>query len=556
MDAEPTLILDNINVFITLAAKAKVEDLEEDMERVREALKGLCGPLVEMVVGWDVCIHHGIPVSVVSISNRLLREYVRERGIQNPSEYDINYIGGYILGHDITFVLADGDELILSIYYLRETPFIRLNLGEVTIRLRDDFPVERLRNKELRCHLNAVVHRLGVVAVTCWVEVPIQLTVKETNRLIDTLTEGQADTVVHALMKEQVMEMLRETGTLTLRQYLQGLVEILLITLIQVLRGEGPSLERMRGEDIRRYVVKYIEGISIINEVLHIGGVSKINKDGSTAPITSAEDLVTCCPRQVAALVTGRVNWRSYTRDNAVKECEKARVAIYPDELVTADMRGVVISLREPDEPDFLRNVNSVLRDPSHERHHHSVLQSFTPNVLRIYQLVGIIEIALKAYNSKIRGYPLEEARLSEIERLRDLVKRGLEEISIYFPVRVEPIRTILRMALEARGVLSLREVVERRLDYMHRVLVERTSRRTNQLLLVLTFYLAVLGVYSIVQTLPAQTGMGFWLALLIVAFFITITAITALISVDLLVDLILSAALRLRRVFRSLARL
>jgi len=75
-------------------------------------------------------------------------------------------------------------------------------------------------------------------------------------------------------------------------------------------------------------------------------------------------------------------------------------------------------------------------------------------------------------------------------------------------------------------------------------------------LLLVLTFYLTILGAISIVQTLPTLLGMGFWPAFLIVIFFITTTAIIASVLVDLLVDLILSVALRLWRVYRSLARL
>jgi len=529
MDTEPSLILDNINVFITVVAKARVEDLEVNMGRVREALKRLCKSLV------DVCIYHGIEKSMVNTVP--LVEYARKRGIQNPSKDDLIYIGRYIFGYDITERLASNDELILSIDYLEEIPFIRLDLMDITIRLRNDFPVERLRNKELRCHPTAIVHRLGAAAVTCWLEVPTQLTVEETNRLINALTYEQV-----------VIEALGVPVTSTLGEFLHGLAKSLLTSLIQVLRGEEPGSEGMLREDIRRY----IEDIYIVNEVLHVGGVSMVKEDGSTVPITSVEDLVKCCPRQVASLVTGFIDWRRYALDEAVRHYRKALAAIYQDELVMAGIRGVVIYLREPYEYVFLKNVNSALRDPDHERHHHSVLQSFADDLLQIYQLVGIVETVLHSYNLRIRRYPLERARLGEIERFLDLVERGLEEIDNYSLVIVDPMRTILRTALRVRGVLSRREVVERRLAHIHRVLVERASRRTSQLLLVLTFYLAVLGVYSVVQTLPAQRGMGFWLALLILVFFITITAITALTSVDLLVDLILSTVRRLRRIFRS----
>jgi len=510
MDAEPTLILDNINVFITAVAKARVEDLGVDMERVGKALKRLCESLVERGrVGYEVCVHHEI-IEKPIVNNESLKEYARVRGIQNPSEYDLRYIGRYIFGRDITERLAHDDKDTLSMIYLEEIPFIRLGLREVTIRLGNDFPVERLRNKELRCHPTAMVHRLGAATVTCWVEVPTQLTVEDTNKFIHTLTKGQVHTVVHAPMKEQIMEMLGKTGTLTLSQYLQGLAEILLTLLIQVLRGEEPSPDRMLREDIKRN----IEDVGTTNIVLHIGGVSMVKEDGSMVSITSVEDLVNCCPRQVAALATGRIDWRSYTLDEAVEDYREALAAIYRDQLVMAGIRGVVIYLREPSEEDFLKNVNSALRDPEHERHHHSVLESLASNVLQIYQLAGIVETALKSYNLRIRRHPLERARLGEIERLLNLVERGLEEIHNYSPVRTNVVRTALRMALKARGVLNLRKVVERRLAHMHRVLGGRASLKTSQVLLLPTIFLTILGVNSLVQlvqTFLTPLGAGFW---------------------------------------------
>jgi len=539
MDSEPPLMLENINVFITAVARARVEDLEIDMERMREARETLCEYLVKRAVGFDVCIHHGIIEEPV-VDPRPLIEYASGVGIQNPSPDDLFYIGRYIFGHDITLALSRDDENTLNIGYLEETPFIRLDLREITIKLGNGFPVEGLRNMALRCHPTAIVHRLGAAAVTCWVEVPTRLTVEDTNGLIETLIEKQVE--IEVLGKTET-----KIETSTLDEFLHTLAVLLLASLIQVLRGEEPGPERIQREDIRRY----IEDISTSNVVLHVGGVSMKKEDGNTAPITSAEDLVKCCPRQVASLATGLIDWRSYVLDDAVRDYREALAAIYQDELVMAGARGIVIYLGKPGEPDFLKNVNSALRDPDHERHHHSVLQSLADNVLQIYQLVGIVKAALDTYNLKIRRYPLERARLEEIERLLDLVERGLEEIDYYSLVRAEPMRTVLRMALKVRGVLGLKKVVERRLVHIHRILVERASRRTNLSLLLLTFYL---GAISIVQTLLTALGMGSWPVFLIVVFIITATTIIALRIVRLILGV--GVARRLWRVFRSLAGL
>jgi len=510
-------MLENINVFITAVAKARIEDLEPEMdiERVGKALQSLCESLARKIERYDACIYHGIEEPIVDFAP--LEEYARKHGILNPSEDDLRYIGLYIFGHHITSALFRDDENTLSMAYLVKTPFIRLDLREITIRLGSDFPVESLRNRELRCHPTAVVHRLGAAAVSCWIEVPTQLTVEDTN------------TLIHTLMEERVnIDVSGATTTSTLGNYLHGLAVTLLVSLIQVLReGKSDPVEMLK-EDIRRMYMEYVENIGTANIVLHVAGVSMKKEGGDMTSITSVEDLVKYCPRQVASLVTGLKNWRNYALDAAVQHYRENLAAIYQDQLVMAGTRGVVIYLREPREDDSLNNVNSALRDPDHERHHHSVLQSFADNVLQIYQLVGIVETVLDSYNLRIRTYPLKRARLGEIEKFLDLVERGLEEIDNYSLVTADPVRTVLRMALKAHGVLSLREVVERRLAYIHRILAERASRRMNKLLLVLTFYLAALGVSNIVQIIQTPLDTGFWLAFLMAISIIAVATIIA----------------------------
>jgi len=505
MDAEPTLILDNINVFITVVARARVEDLERDLKRVGKALERLCEFLVERrryekgegeeYVGVDACYRNEIKER---LNDELLKKYASECGIQNPSDDDLRYIRQYIFGYDITGALSDNDKDTLSIDYLAEAPFIRLDLREITIRLGNDFPVEGLRNRELRCHPTAVVHRLGAAAVTCWVEVPTQLTVEDTNRLIQALMEEQVEIEVQYIEKRE---------NTTLRKYLDNSAKALLAPLIQILMEEEPDPKRMQREDIIEKLLKE-DDIVTDNIVLHVGGVSMKKEDSNTAPITRTEDLIECCPRQVASLASGRIDWRSYTLDEAAEYRKGALAAIYQNHLVMIGTRGVVIYLETPSDPDYLKRVNNVLRDPDHERHHHSVLQAFADNVLQIYQLVGIAKTALETYNlriRKIRTYSPWNAIFGKIARLLYLVEEGLVEIDNYSLARIKPPRTMIHMALERSGVLKLRKIVERRLTYTHRTLAEMYSMITNYMIILLTFVLLVLSFLDVSQRFLTQ---------------------------------------------------
>jgi len=494
MDTEPTLILDNINVFITVVARARVEDLERDLERVGKALKWLCEFLAKerrYEIRVDACIYYNRNEIKKGVNDNLLKN------MQDKGESRI-----------LTEALFNNDKETLSIYYLAEVPFIRLDLSEITIKLGNDFPVEGLKNRELRCHLTAIVHRLGAAAVTCWVKVPTQLTVENTNRLIQ------------ALMKEQVkieMQYIKKNENTTLRNYLIKLANILLASLIQILREEIPGPEGMQRKGIRRY----IENIYTDYIVLHAGGVSMKKEDGNTTPITSVRTLLKCYPRQVASLASGRIDWRSYTLDEAVEYNKGALAAIYQNQLIMiGSTRGVVIYLEAPSEPGNPKKVNNAPRDPDHERHYRSVLQSFADNLLQIYQLVGIVKTTLETYNFRIRRHSPMGHIPGKIARLVYLVEEGLEEIDNYSLSRIEFHRKMIHMALERSGVLKLRKVVERRLTYTHRTLAMRYS---EMLTLTVALISMIIGIYNVLQSFPTEPHIRY-VIYLVVALLLLIT--------------------------------
>jgi len=245
--------------------------------------------------------------------------------------------------------------------------------------------------------------------------------------------------------------------------------------------------------------------------VLHVGGVSMKREDGNTTPITSVRTLLKCYPRQVASLASGRIDWRSYTLDEAVEYNKGALAAIYQNQLIMIDStRGVVIYLEAPSEPGNPKKVNNAPRDPDHERHYRSVLQSFADNLLQIYQLVGIVKTTLETYNFRIRRHSPLGRIPGKFARLQYLVEEGLVEIDNYSLSRIEFHRKMIHMALERSGVLKLRKVVEKRLTYTHRTLARRYTWAPTQLILIFTAFTVFLNLYDMFQGSLTQPLMQY----------------------------------------------
>jgi len=496
MDTEPTLTLKNVNIFITVTAKARDEPLTKGSEKAGEILKRLGEFLVEN--NPDVISLAYYPMDKPRVNNKLIEEYAKSIGVQITHE-NLEYISDYIFGLAMTKELYKGDNKWLSVFYLEEVPFIRLGLRGFTLKLGESFPVEKLRNTELRCHLTAIIHRLGVVALTCWIEVPVPLTVDEINALIDVLDEQQI------IIEQQGLR--REATTLV--DYLRAIRLSLLAPLVSYLHGQEPAKEMMQVEKIERY----LDILLWSKVVLHIGDVMI---EGER--VADIDELVKKCPRQLAALVTHFTpTWKYYTLDEAEEKLRKHLVAKFRDELLFASFRGVVIYLGNIEKPSYLDKVDQKLRDFIHEEHQHSVLSSSTLDVVRCYQIVAIVQTTIKSYDQRIRKINLESIKSIEIESLLDIVERGLEEIDNYYTlVTAEPDETVLRKALEAADIFRLKELIEKRLTHLDRVLKERQSRTLD----LLTIVISLLGIYSVIGVLLDAISMGLgllWVSILLI---------------------------------------
>jgi len=234
--------------------------------------------------------------------------------------------------------------------------------------------------------------------------------------------------------------------------------------------------------------------------------------------VADIDDLIKKCPRQLAALITHFTpTWKDYTLDEAEEKLRKHLVAKFEKELLFAFWRGVVIYLGDIEKPSYLDKVDQKLRDFIHEEHQHSVLSSLALDVVRCYQLVAIVRTAIRSYHQRIRKINLESVKKGEIESLLDIVERGLEEIdSYYMLVTAEPDETVLRRALEATGTFRFKELIEKRLTHLDKVLEERQSRTLD----LLTIMLSLLGIYSVIEVLLDAISMGLgllWILILLI---------------------------------------
>ncbi len=238
-------------------------------------------------------------------------------------------------------------------------------------------------------------------------------------------------------------------------------------------------------------------------------------------------------------------DWRLLSSRLAEDNLKKCLVADYRDFLYLAGATGVYIELGVPS--ILIEGVE--IRNEEAEKH--IALLEKGLEVAYAYQFMASAEAVLDSYNKRLRRLDPNEADLREIEALRDVVERGLEELDNYTLVLADPLRSMLHKGSSNRGLFLLERIVRRRVSYLHSVIWRRKRDAQETLLTLLSIILgsgllSIMGAWSPLLTMILPIFPLLTMILLILMFFAIAAAI--LIGGPAIVYTIRDAIRRLRK--------